>query len=127
MKDDHEALNQMGLALANHFACVYYVDIETGSYSEYVYTEAMDKAGLPVSGEDYFADFHTYASRWIHPKDLEFVLCFHNKKDILKNISCARIKNTSYAVLKILKKNFVQKNNKSRTFGPQRLWQDLMR
>ena len=57
MKDDHEALSQMGLALANHFARVYYVDIETGSYSEYVYTEAMDKAGLPVSGEDYFADF----------------------------------------------------------------------
>ena len=27
MKDDHEALSQMGLALVNHFACVYYVDI----------------------------------------------------------------------------------------------------
>ena len=45
MKDDHEALSQMGLALVNHFACVYYVDIETGSYSEYVYTEAMDRGG----------------------------------------------------------------------------------
>ncbi len=41
-------------------------------------------------------------------------------------ISCVRIKNTSYAVLKILKKNFAQKKNRSRIFGPQRLWQDLM-
>ena len=99
MKDDHEALSQMGLALVNHFACVYYVDIETGSYSEYVYTEAMDKAGLPKSGEDYFADFNTYASRWIHPKDLEFMLRFHNKTDILKKLFHDRTDSLAYRMI----------------------------
>ena len=99
MKDDHEALSQMGLALVNHFACVYYVDIETGSYSEYVYTEAMDKAGLPPSGEDYFADFNTYASRWIHPKDLEFMLRFHNKTDILKKLFRDRTDSLVYRMI----------------------------
>lgn len=99
MKDDHEALSQMGLALVNHFACVYYVDIETGSYSEYVYTEAMDKAGLPLSGEDYFADFNTYASRWIHPKDLEFMLRFHNKTDILKKLFRDRTDSLAYRMI----------------------------
>ena len=99
MKDDHEALSQMGLALVNHFACVYYVDIETGSYSEYVYTEAMDKAGLPKSGEDYFADFNTYASRWIHPKDLEFILRFHNKTDILKKLFRDRTDSLAYRMI----------------------------
>ena len=99
MKDDHEALSQMGLALVNHFACVYYVDIETGSYSEYVYTEAMDKAGLPKSGEDYFADFITYASRWIHPQDLEFILRFHNKTDILKKLLRDRTDSLAYRMI----------------------------
>ena len=99
MKDDHEALSQMGLALVNHFACVYYVDIETGSYSEYVYTEAMDKAGLPKSGEDYFADFNTYASRWIHPKDLEFMLRFHNKTYILKRLFRDRTDSLAYRMI----------------------------
>ena len=99
MKDDHEALSQMGLALVNRFACVYYVDIETGSYSEYVYTEAMDKAGLPKSGEDYFADFNTYASRWIHPKDLEFLLRFHNKTDILKKLFRDRTESLAYRMI----------------------------
>ena len=99
MKDDHEALSQMGLALVKHFACVYYVDIETGSYSEYVYTEAMDKAGLPKSGEDYFADFNTYASRWIHPKDLEFMLRFHNKTDILKKLFRDRTDSLAYRMI----------------------------
>ena len=99
MKDDHEALSQMGLALVNHFACAYYVDIETGSYSEYVYTEAMDKAGLPKSGEDYFADFNTYASRWIHPKDLEFLLRFHNKTDILKKLFRDRTDSLAYRMI----------------------------
>ena len=99
MKDDHEALSQMGLALVKHFACVYYVDIETGSYSEYVYTEAMDKAGLPLSGEDYFADFNTYASRWIHPKDLEFMLRFHNKTDILKKLFRDRTDSLAYRMI----------------------------
>ena len=99
MKEDHEALSQMGLALVNHFACVYYVDIETGSYSEYVYTEAMDKAGLPKSGEDFFADFITYASRWIHPKDLEFMLRFHNKTDILKKLFRDRTDSLAYRMI----------------------------
>ena len=99
MKDDHEALSQMGLALVNHFACAYYVDIETGSYSEYVYTEAMDKAGLPKSGEDYFADFNTYASRWIHPKDLKFMLRFHNKTDILKKLFRDRTDSLAYRMI----------------------------
>ena len=99
MKDDHEALSQMGLALVNHFACVYYVDIETGSYSEYVYTEAMDKAGLPKSGEDYFADFNTYASRWIHPKDLEIMQRFHNKTDILKKLFRDRTDSLAYRMI----------------------------
>ena len=99
MKDDHEALSQMALALVNHFACVYYVDIETGSYSEYVYTEAMDKAGLPPSGEDYFADFNTYAYRWIHPQDLEFMLRFHNKTDILKKLFRDRTDSLAYRMI----------------------------
>jgi hypothetical protein len=31
MKDNREALSQIGVTLANHFDCVYYVDINTGN------------------------------------------------------------------------------------------------
>ena len=41
MKEDHGELSQIGITLANHFACVYYVDIETGSYREYVFAEGV--------------------------------------------------------------------------------------
>ncbi len=95
----YEELSQIGITLANHFACVYYVDIETGSYHEYVYTESMSKRGLPVSGEDYFADFGIYASKWLHPDDLEYVLRVHDKKDILEKLSRDRTVSLVYRMI----------------------------
>ncbi|MCR4762604.1 MAG: diguanylate cyclase [Lachnospiraceae bacterium] len=99
MKEDHDELSQIGITLANHFACVYYVDIETGSYREYVYTKAMSRRGLPVSGEDYFADFRIYASKWLHPDDLEYVLRAHDKKDILEKLSRDRTVSLVYRMI----------------------------
>ncbi len=87
MIDNREALSQMGITLANHFDCVYYVNIETGSYHEYVHMESMDKLGVPERGEDYFSDFRSNASKWIHPDDLERIKRVHNKKEILDNLS----------------------------------------
>ena len=99
MKENHEELSQIGITLANHFACVYYVDIDTGSYHEYVYTEAMGRQGLPVSGEDYFADFRIYASKWLHPDDLEYVLRSHDKKEILEKLSHDRTVSLVYRMI----------------------------
>ncbi|MCR5098184.1 MAG: diguanylate cyclase [Lachnospiraceae bacterium] len=87
MEDNREALSQIGITLANHFDCVYYVNIETDSYFEYVHMESLDKLNIPESGEDYFTDFRDNISKWICPDDLEFVLRVHNKKDIIETLS----------------------------------------
>ncbi len=87
MKDDREALSQMGITLANHFDCVYYVDIKTGNYHQFVHMDSIDKLGIPKSGEDFFSDFRSNAAKWIHPGDLQLVMYIHEKKVITKKLS----------------------------------------
>ncbi len=87
MKDNREALSQMGITLANHFDCVHYIDIKTGNYYEYVHMESIDKLGIPESGEDFFADFRSNAAKWIHPGDLQLAMYIQDKKVIAKKLS----------------------------------------
>ena len=39
MINNYEAFSQIAMTLANHFDCLYYVDIESGEYYEYVQPE----------------------------------------------------------------------------------------
>ena len=87
MVDNREALSQMGVTLANHFDCVFYVDIETGNYNQYVHVEWMDRLEIPESGKDFFADFHENAPKCIYPDDLELVLRILGKKELTKKLS----------------------------------------
>ncbi|MBR4344227.1 MAG: diguanylate cyclase [Lachnospiraceae bacterium] len=99
MKDNREALSQIGITLAKHFDCVYYVDVDTGSYYEYVHAESMDKHGIPESGRDYFYDFRSYLSKWICPDDLEFVMHIHDKKEMLTNLSNNKTFSMTYRMI----------------------------
>lgn len=54
MEGNSEAFSQIGSTLANHFDCVYYVDVKTGKYHEYVHMDSLDKLGIPQSGIDGF-------------------------------------------------------------------------
>ncbi len=99
MKDNQEALSQIGITLAKHFDCVYYVDIETGSYYEYVHMKTLDKLGVPESGKDYFSDFRHNAAKWIYRDDLELVLSMHDKKEILETLSNDRTISMVYRII----------------------------
>ena len=87
MNNNREALSQIGITLANHFDCVYYVDVKTGNYHEYVHMESMDKLGVPESGEDFFSDCLSNAAKWIHPDDLQLAMHVLEKKTLLNKLS----------------------------------------
>ena len=99
MKDNYEALSQIGITLANHFDCVYYIDIETGSYHEYVHMEYLDNLGIPERGDDYYSDFQSNASKWVHPDDLRLITRVHDKNVILKRISNDKIFSMTYRMI----------------------------
>ena len=43
MNHEENAFREIGAALAKHFECLYYIDIETGNYEEFIHMNLFDK------------------------------------------------------------------------------------
>ncbi len=95
MGENQEALSQMGITLANHFDCVYYVDIVTGSYREYVHLNEQTRNDIPKSGDDYFADFRFHAPKFVYIDDLDMVMRAHDKSIMLEKLT----KNNTFSMV----------------------------
>ena len=99
MDMNQDALNQIALTLTKHFDCLYYVDIETGKYTEYTSGQMLETAGIPHSGADFFTETQQYALRCVHPDDLDMMICFHDKTAMLENLSKNRFNSIVYRLI----------------------------
>ena len=87
MKINQDEFNQIATTLAAHYESVFYVEIETGRYTEVVPTQMLTEIHIPAEGEDFFAQSRDNAHKYVHPDDLEKVLRFHDKTTILDNLA----------------------------------------
>ena len=87
MKIDQTALNHIATSLSKHFDSLYYVDIETGEFKEFVASDMLSKLGIPKEGEDFFYLSQTNAYKCVHPDDLETVRKLHDKNTVLERLS----------------------------------------
>ena len=84
---DYETNNLIALSLAEHYECVYLVDLETDHYIVFSDNESLPDSEYPEGGDDFFADAKKNAGLFIHPDDLEFMVKLYNKDEILLNLS----------------------------------------
>lgn len=84
MSNIQEVYSQIGIALAGHFDSLYYVDIESGHYVEYVHMSEFESIGIPTEGEDFFSESQENARNCIHPDDLDHVIRIHDRNIMLK-------------------------------------------
>ena len=91
---DQTAFNLIAETLAAHYDSVFYVDAETGSYTEFVSTQMLAELKLPEEGEDFFKMARANANKYVHPDDLETALLIHDKDTIIDTLK----KNGSYSV-----------------------------
>jgi len=87
MRKDPEAYKQVAITLSTHFDGLYYVDIETGSYVEFVPIGILKDQGLPSRGKNFFRDAVKCAKRCVHPEDLDQALSFLDKETMLDYLS----------------------------------------
>lgn len=83
MRKDQEAYKQVAVTLSTHFDGLYYVDIETDNYAEFVPINLLKEMGLPSRGKNFFKDAVKCAKKCVHPDDLEQALKFLDKETIL--------------------------------------------
>ena len=78
---DPEVYNQIALSLARRYDCVYYVDIDTGNYMQYLDVMDVKKSDVPRYGEHFFEDAVKNADKFIHPDDLNLIMDFFDRKN----------------------------------------------
>ena len=84
---DPEAYNQIALSLARRYDCVYYVDIDTGNYMQYLDVMDVKNSDVPRYGEHFFEDAVKNADKFIHPDDLDLIMDFFDSKKLRKNLA----------------------------------------
>ena len=78
MNIDQIALNQVATTLARHFDSMYYIDVESGNYFEFMPAKLLKDLNIPKQGDDFFASARNNAPKVVHPDDLELVLKIHD-------------------------------------------------
>ncbi len=86
MNIDQTAFNLIATSMARHFDSVYYIEIETDDYIEFIHSNLMSKLKIPPEGKDFFTTARNNAHKYVHPDDLENVLRIHTKEVILENL-----------------------------------------
>lgn len=89
MDKNQEGFSQVAITLIEHYDCVFYVDIETGSYTNLMPMEFFKTLGVPFNGEDFFSDLRKFTLPCIHPNDLDII-----KQILDKNLMLERLAET---------------------------------
>lgn len=87
MEVDLTTFTHIANSLSQHFDCLYYVNIETDDYLEFIHPKVLSGLGIPKEGKDFFVTATKNAHGYVHPDDLAEMLKIHDKETVLKNLS----------------------------------------
>ncbi|MBR3543146.1 MAG: diguanylate cyclase [Treponema sp.] len=87
MKVDLTVFSHIATSLAKHFDCLYYVDIDTNDYIEFIQPKILASVNIPKEGKDFFVTATKNAYNYVHPDDLSKMLKIHDKANVLKNLA----------------------------------------
>lgn len=96
---EKDAYNQIAESLANHYDTIYYVDTETDHYREFSSTDRYKSMGIPIEGEDFFAESRKNIDRVVHPEDREKVIYVHTRENTLEIMRNKSINSMSYRLI----------------------------
>lgn len=94
MSMDQNVFNQIALTLARHFEGLYYVELETGNFKEFLPSDTSYALEIPSEGKDFLSLINSNADKYVHPRDLAKVLKFH----VMENLREALFKNGACSV-----------------------------
>lgn len=87
MTIDQAAFNQIAASLARHFDSLYYVDIDTGEFIQFLPSRSHDGIEFPDQGTDFFTLASGNAIKYIHPSDQDLIARFYDRTKIRELLS----------------------------------------
>lgn len=73
LEKEREVFNQIAEGLAANYDVIYYVDSNSGVYSEYTSNSIYGNLEVNETGNDFFAESQVNADQLVHPDDMERV------------------------------------------------------
>ncbi len=86
-------------ALAYHYDCVYYIDLDNDHYVEYTSSAEYQALGIEVAGDDFFADSARTIRRIVHRDDQAFALMIHQKAYLLGELDRHGLVSVTYRIM----------------------------
>lgn len=81
---EREKLTQIADALANIFDSIYYVDLTDNSFMEFSSSDRYKKIRTTDHGKDFFYLAKPLLGKYIHPNDVDKIICIQDKNEMLK-------------------------------------------
>ena len=91
--------NQIASSLAEHYAIIYYVNIENGNYFEFSSSQDYKNMHIPVSGNDFFEESRKNIRKVVHPDDVERMEALHYREQMIKNLEKTNTFTTTYRMI----------------------------
>ncbi len=98
-KKEKEIYDSIAKGLADDYAAMYYIDIETGEFQEYVTSKQYRAMNVPVLGRDFYGETKENIERYVFPDDRELAKNLHEKETMLKNIEGRKSYSYKYRLL----------------------------
>ena len=86
-------------ALANRYDSIYYVNINTNRYVEYISSSEYQDLKVETSGEDFWVDGRRNILRVVHEDDKELALAIHRKEYLLKELEKEPVLAVTYRLM----------------------------
>ena len=81
------AFTHIANSLSKHFDSLYYVEIDTGKYIEFIRPKLISEWDIPKEGDSFFFKASKNACKFVHPDDLQNVFKFLDKTTVLKKLA----------------------------------------
>ena len=98
-KKEKEIYDSIARGLAEDYAAMYYIDIETGEFQEYVASQEYRDMNVPIAGRDFYAETQANIEKFVHPDDWEVAKKLHQKETMLSNLEGRKTYSYKYRLI----------------------------
>jgi len=90
---------EIAQSLARDYEDIFYIDIETGKYSEFSPSKMYESMHVPTKGEDFYSETRENARRYAHPDDREFAEGLYYKEVMLEKLKDRKSFSYKYRIM----------------------------
>lgn len=83
---DKEILNHIAESLAEDYETIYYIDVNTGAYSDFSPNESYTAMNIEENWTDFFSDTLKNAEKLVHPDDRDFAMSLYSRDALLQKL-----------------------------------------